>query len=45
MPASLRKLPDVKIIGTKTFAWPEELNLPPLAIGWGIVPPGARGTP
>jgi len=45
MPAGLRRLPDVKVIGTKTFAWPDEPKLPPLAIGWGIVRPGARGTP
>ncbi len=42
MPAGLHKLPNLKVIGTQTFAWPDEPKLPPLKIGWGIVPPGTR---
>lgn len=42
IPTTLRKLPNLKIIGTKRFPWPDEPRLPPLTIGWGVVPPGAR---
>jgi 4-amino-4-deoxy-L-arabinose transferase-like glycosyltransferase len=42
IPAALRRLPNLKLIGTKTFAWPDEPRLPPLKIGWGIVAPGGR---
>ena len=38
VPPRLRALPGLKVIGTKTFAWPGIPAAKSLAVGWGIVP-------
>jgi hypothetical protein len=43
MPAAFARLPGLKLMGTKRFAWPCEPKAPPLEIGWAVVPPGGGG--
>jgi hypothetical protein len=39
MPAGFARLPGLKVMGTKRFAWHCEPKAPPLEIGWAIVRP------
>ena len=44
-PRSLARLPGFSLGGIDLFAWPRLPEAPPLAVGWGIVPPRAPCAP